>query len=95
MSALDHCGSVAARETFADNSSELKDTHLAPLTSGFSRSTSTSTIKADEPVPPQETPALAPTQSNASVASSNGIGTPFTSMSTSDEGSTLLTTVSL
>ena len=80
MSALDHCGSAAAGETFTNNSSELKDTHLAPLTSGFSRSTST-TIKADEPVP-QETPALAPTQSNASVASSNGIGTSFTSTST-------------
>ena len=94
MSALDHCGSAAAGETFTDNSSELKDTHLAPLTSGFSRPTLTPPIKADEPVP-QETPALAPTQSNASVASSNGIGTSFTSISTSNVRVNLLTNVSL
>jgi serum/glucocorticoid-regulated kinase 2 len=56
-----------------DNGIELKDTHLAPLTSGFSRSTSTSTIKGDEPAA-QEQPTLAPTQSNASIASTNGIG---------------------
>ena len=73
--------SANASETFTDSCPELKETHLAPLTGGFSRSTSTSTIKGEEPVP-QEPPALAPTQSNASVASSNGIGTSATTKST-------------
>ncbi|EXJ80770.1 AGC/AKT protein kinase [Capronia epimyces CBS 606.96] len=57
---------------------KLKETHLAPLTSGFSRSTSTSTIKAEEPAPapstPQEGPELSTTTSNVSTHSTTANG---------------------
>lgn len=53
---------------------ELKETHLAPLTSGFGRSTSTSTVKAEEEHTPQESPNLSAMPSNQSVTSANGIG---------------------
>ncbi|OAP60088.1 hypothetical protein AYL99_05090 [Fonsecaea erecta] len=52
---------------------KLKDTHLAPLTSGFGRSTSTSTVKAEDASPAQDSPELSTTQSNTSTSSANGI----------------------
>ncbi|KIW91680.1 uncharacterized protein Z519_07648 [Cladophialophora bantiana CBS 173.52] len=53
---------------------KLKDTHLAPLTSGFGRSTSTSTVKAEDASPAaQDSPELSTTQSNTSTSSGNGI----------------------
>ncbi|RVX66703.1 hypothetical protein B0A52_09516 [Exophiala mesophila] len=53
---------------------KLKETHLAPLTSGFSRSTSTSTIKGEEhPANSADTPDMTTTPSNVSVSSNNGI----------------------
>jgi serum/glucocorticoid-regulated kinase 2 len=50
---------------------ELKETHLAPLTQTFTRSSSTSTIKGDSG---EETQAAAQTPTISSSASSNGIG---------------------
>ncbi|KIX02245.1 uncharacterized protein Z518_08184 [Rhinocladiella mackenziei CBS 650.93] len=52
---------------------KLKETHLAPLTSGFSRSTSTSTVKAEDASPAHESPELSTTHSNSSTTSTNGI----------------------
>ncbi|EXJ68901.1 AGC/AKT protein kinase [Cladophialophora psammophila CBS 110553] len=53
---------------------KLKDTHLAPLTSGFGRSTSTSTVKPEDASPAaQDSPELSTTQSNTSTSSANGI----------------------
>ncbi|KAH8691296.1 putative serine/threonine protein kinase [Talaromyces proteolyticus] len=48
---------------------KLKETHLAPLTQSFGRSSSTSTIKADTP---DETPTTS--RSNLTSQNSNGIG---------------------
>ncbi|ETI22593.1 hypothetical protein G647_06669 [Cladophialophora carrionii CBS 160.54] len=52
---------------------KLKETHLAPLISGSSRSTSTSTVKAEDSSPAQETPELSTIHSNTSTTSANGI----------------------
>lgn len=50
---------------------ELKETHLAPLTQSFTRSSSTSTIK---PESGEETPAASQTPRLSSDTSNNGIG---------------------
>ncbi|KAJ9637091.1 uncharacterized protein PV06_01382 [Exophiala oligosperma] len=54
---------------------KLKETHLAPLMSGSSRSTSTSTVKPDEAAPSVDANDLTTTQSNVSTSSAttNGI----------------------
>ena len=56
---------------------ELKETHLAPLISGSSRSTSTSTVKAEDSSPAHDSPELSTIHSNTSTTSTtnNGIGT--------------------
>ena len=60
---------------FTDFPAELKETHLSPLTSGFGRSTSTSTVKSDEPSSAlHESPNLATAPSNTSTVTTNGIG---------------------
>ncbi|EXJ58432.1 AGC/AKT protein kinase [Cladophialophora yegresii CBS 114405] len=52
---------------------KLKETHLAPLISGSSRTTSTSTVKAEDASPAQESPDLSTIHSNTSTTSANGI----------------------
>jgi hypothetical protein len=58
----------------ADHGAELKETHLAPLISGSNRSTSTSTVKAEDASPAQDSPELSTVPTNTSTASANGIG---------------------
>ncbi|ERF69666.1 hypothetical protein EPUS_03658 [Endocarpon pusillum Z07020] len=52
---------------------KLKETHLAPLTSGFGRSSSTSTLKSDDPPSVPEITSGATTPTTQSVTSANGI----------------------
>lgn len=57
---------------------ELKETHLAPLTGSFGRSSSTSTIKGDSNGGGgDETPVAPHAPSVISAASTNGIGMTF------------------
>ncbi|KAJ5634982.1 Serine/threonine-protein kinase gad8 [Penicillium longicatenatum] len=53
---------------------KLKETHLAPLTQGFGRSSSTSTIKGDSNGGGDETPVATQAPSIPPTPSSNGIG---------------------
>lgn len=72
-------GSILSGKARDLQGTELKETHLAPLTSGFSsRSTSTSTIKHEEAAP---APVVEAGDGATTPNAANGIGTKIDSTS--------------